>query len=57
MGDTNFKVYKIEDENRTKTCIEKIKGDDLIREIARMLSGENITDSSLAHAKELLSRS
>lgn len=54
MGDFQFKVDKMEEEGRTKTIIAKLTQEERIKEISRMLSGENLTDTSLEHAREFL---
>ena len=48
-------VEKVEKDGRTCTTINKISGEDRVREIARMLAGREITKSSLFHARNLLS--
>ena len=48
-------VEKEEKDGRTYTTINKITGQDRVREIARMLAGREITKSSLTHARNLLS--
>ena len=47
-------VKKIEKNNLTETKIVKLKDNERIIELAKMLSGEKITESSLLNAKELL---
>jgi DNA repair protein RecN (Recombination protein N) len=56
IGDANYKVYKNENEGRTKTGITKLSDDERIKEVARMLGGEDLTDKSIAHAKELVAK-
>lgn len=51
-GDTNFYIYKIIENEKTKTKIKELDEEEVIREIARIASGE-ITEISLEHAKEL----
>ncbi len=50
----HFVVSKIEKDNRTVTFIKDVSGNDRIEEIARMIGGERLTDTTLQHAKELL---
>ena len=54
-GTRHFLVQKSgDDEDGTpQTTIEEIAGEDRVREIARMLSGDG-SDASLAHAREML---
>lgn len=54
MGTFHYKVEKIEEQNRTKTIIYSLDTEGRIKEISRMLSGENVTDISIQHAKQLL---
>lgn len=53
-GDSHFVVYKIEKEGRTVTSIRKIEDDERVKELAKMVSGEDITDNTLETARELL---
>lgn len=53
-GDEHFKVYKSESETNTFTNLKLLSNDERIVEIAEMLSGKNISDSAITHAKELL---
>ena len=54
QGDVHYKVIKESDEITTTSTLVKLIKEDRIKEIAQMLSGENITESALKHAKELL---
>ncbi|MEM1243722.1 MAG: DNA repair protein RecN [Pseudomonadota bacterium] len=47
-------VAKITKKNNTQVILQQLSTMDKIQEIARMISGERITDATLAHAKELL---
>ena len=53
-GDTHFKVYKKDSQNRTITQVKELVYDDRVHEIAKMLSGKKVTDISISNAKELL---
>lgn len=53
-GNHHFKVFKSEEENRTKTDMKKLSDDERIVELAQMLGGKNISDSAIAHARQLL---
>ena len=53
-GNQHYKVYKEEVNNITTTNLKQLSEDERIVEIAEMLSGKNISDSALTHAKELL---
>ena len=52
-ADHHYLVYKKEVEGRTLSRIKNIDGDERVKEIARLLSGET-SDISLEHAKALL---
>ena len=53
-GNQHYKVYKEELNNTTTTSLKQLSEDERIVEIAEMLSGKNISDSALTHARELL---
>ena len=53
-GNSHFKVFKTDIEEVTHTQLKKLNEDERIVEIAQMLGGLNITDSAMAHAKQLL---
>jgi DNA repair protein RecN (Recombination protein N) len=53
-ANAHFVVSKEIKEKRTFTTIKEVKGEERIYEIARMLSGEKITETSLKTAKEFI---
>ena len=53
-GESHFKVFKTELDNSTTTNLIKLNNHDRIVEIAKMLEGDNISTSAVAHAKQLL---
>ena len=53
-GSSHFLVYKEAAQDGARTGIRMLEGADRVREIARMLSGENITPEALANASVLL---
>ncbi len=53
-GNEHLLVYKQTDEDSTKSKIKKIKDQERINEIAKMLSGDEITKAAIENAKELL---
>ena len=55
-GDYNFKVEKNTIDNITTTMVTKLNYTQKNEEIARMLSGENITDEARAAAKALIDK-
>ncbi|HEY8363153.1 MAG TPA: DNA repair protein RecN, partial [Tissierellaceae bacterium] len=54
LGDAHFCISKIVDKNRTYTVVREVKGEERIKELARMLGGAKITSNTLAHAREML---
>ncbi|MBN2662745.1 MAG: DNA repair protein RecN [Bacteroidales bacterium] len=50
----HYFVYKDETTEKTISYIRKLSNDDRIIEIAKMLSGTNVTQSAMQNAKELL---
>jgi len=54
MGRDHFIVYKEDTDDATYTRIRKLAAEERIREIARMLSGESVTEAALSNARELL---
>jgi DNA repair protein RecN (Recombination protein N) len=53
-GRSHYKVYKKEVNGVTTTNLKQLTTEERIVEIAEMLSGKDISDSALTHAKELL---
>ena len=54
LADYHYKVFKIEKEKNISTNIKKLDTSSRIKEIASMISGENITESAINQAQELL---
>ena len=54
-GSNHYKVYKEEINGVTTTNLKQLSVEERIKEIAEMLSGKDISDSAIIHAKELLS--
>ena len=50
----HLQVSKLTGDKTTRTRIRPLHGDDRVEEIARMLGGRAITDSTLRHAAEML---
>ena len=57
VADNNFKIEKISDDDVTRTKISLLDYDERLSELARMIDGENVTQASLDHAREMLERS
>ena len=53
-GDWHYKVYKTDIDNATQTQMKLLTHDERVVELAQMLGGTNITESAMAHAKQLL---
>jgi DNA repair protein RecN (Recombination protein N) len=52
----HFRVYKQENKERTSSEIIKLNKEERVEEIAKMLSGKNISSSAIINAKELLNQ-
>ena len=57
MSDTHYLVQKGKNEGRVTTVVKSLNEREKIREVARMLAGEEVTDLSIKHAEELVARS
>lgn len=53
-GDQHFKVFKQDEADATITHITQLNQDERINEVARMLSGSDITPEALANARTLM---
>ena len=53
-GDFHYLVYKLEHESSTKTYMKLLNPEERHLEIAKMLSGKELTDAAMANARELL---
>ena len=53
-GSSHYKVYKEDINGVTTTNLKQLTSEERIVEIAEMLSGKDISDAALIHAKELL---
>jgi DNA repair protein RecN (Recombination protein N) len=54
FGDQHFLIEKTVKQGRTQTEVRLMEPVDRVEEIARMLSGEKLTETSLKHAEQLL---
>lgn len=54
QGKTHFKVYKEVGHNKTTTHIKALDHQQRIAEIALMIGGASVSESALAHARQLL---
>jgi DNA repair protein RecN (Recombination protein N) len=53
-ADHHLRVEKREEAGRLATQVSTLVKTERVREVARMLGGESVTDSSLQHALELI---
>lgn len=53
-GDAHFMVYKSEKDGKTYTSIRQLAEQERVEELAKMVSGESVTESTLKTAHELL---
>ncbi len=56
MYDTHFLVQKGKSDERVTTLVKNLSDKEKVREVARMLAGEEITDLSIKHAEEMIER-
>jgi DNA repair protein RecN (Recombination protein N) len=54
FGDQHFLIEKTVKAGRTQTEVRLMETGERVEEIARMLSGEKLTDTSMRHAEQLL---
>ena len=57
FADQHFLVEKSESQGRTRTQIRQMKDEERTGEIARMISGATVTETSLKHAEQMLKAS
>ena len=53
-GDHHFKVFKEDLNNVTHTNMKELSQDERVVELAEMLGGKELSDSAMAHARQLL---
>jgi DNA repair protein RecN (Recombination protein N) len=56
FADSHFLVHKVSKENRTESTISKLSQRASEEELARLLSGDEVTQSSLANARALVKK-
>ena len=54
LGQQHYRVFKSENDTGTSSHITRLDNDERIREIANMLSGEELTEAAINNAKVLL---
>lgn len=55
-GDAHLQVFKLEENGKTYTSIRHLNENERVEELAKMVSGDNLTEASLITARELLER-
>jgi DNA repair protein RecN (Recombination protein N) len=53
-GTYHYHVYKQDDKQKTNTRVNELTGEARLVELAKMISGEKVTDSAIENAKQLL---
>lgn len=53
MADNHYMIEKISQKGRTKTAIRLLKRSDAIRDVARLMSGSQVTDVTVNAAREM----
>jgi len=53
-GDCGFRIYKESDETSTYTSVQRLSSEEQVGEIARLLGGDHITETTLQSARELI---
>ena len=54
FADQHFLIEKKESSGRTKTSVRPLDSEERTRELARMISGAKLTDTSIKHAEQML---
>lgn len=55
-ADQHYKIEKKHTQNRTYSSIDLLSEDGRIQEMARMLGGQDLTEATILHAKEMIKR-
>lgn len=56
MSDSHYLVQKGKNEGRVTTIVKNLNDREKVREVARMLAGEEVTELSLKHAEEMIAK-
>jgi DNA repair protein RecN (Recombination protein N) len=56
FGTHHFKIAKSVFRGRTRTTMTALHGDERVKEVARMLGGVKVTEKTLDHAREMMTR-
>ena len=55
MADSHYFIRKQTDQKNTQTMIRKLNESESLKEISRMISGDQWSETSMEHAKEMKS--
>ena len=53
MADSHYFIRKQTDQKNTQTMIRKLNESESLKEISRMISGDQWSETSMEHAKEM----
>ena len=56
MASTHIVIEKTVEGGRTRTMVDTVEGEERVREIARMISGVEVTDVTLSSAREMITQ-
>lgn len=54
LSEHHFKISKLQENNRTNTTIQLLNQQEKISEIALMIGGDNVTETTVAQAAEMI---
>lgn len=57
LGDSHYVINKVIENNKTRTKVEKLSSKGRIEEMARLLGGVDLTETTLKHASEMIEMS
>ncbi|HKM40880.1 MAG TPA: DNA repair protein RecN, partial [Patescibacteria group bacterium] len=57
LGDSHYVINKVIEGNKTRTKVEKLSPQGRVEEMARLLGGVDLTETTLKHASEMIEMS
>jgi len=54
LGNNHLFVFKSENKDTVETQVRTLKGEERINEVAKMISGDSLTEHAVEQSKELL---
>ncbi len=57
LADSHYSINKVIVDNKTRTRVDKLTYDGRVKEMARLLGGVNLTETTLKHASEMIEMS